>query len=136
MPGRDFVRAKRDIRATLVAIMEGCTTSRGLRIIEPSSRAIQTTEIHELMLTDDLDAGPGGVVDRVSFIGFIEVTLGGIVKVGDQASTNKRTIGVVVGFDLTHYPNHMNILLRGSELTDGMALGLAIGDEIVFDMPG
>lgn len=136
MAYRDFIRAKRDISAVFVAVMEGYTTSRGLNLIQSGSRAIRATEIHELMLTDDAGAGPSCTVDRISHVGFIEVTLGGVLKFGDQARVGERTIGVVAGFDLTHFPNHMNILLQGAELRDGLSLGLEPGDQIVFVMVG
>ena len=132
---KDFIKTKRELRGIFVAIMEGHATNRYLRLIKLRTRAISVAGIHELLLTDRAEIKPGGIVDRVSFIGFFEVTLGGVLKVGEEARVDGKLLGDVIGFDLTHYPNHMNILLKAPELVDGMTLGLAPGDEIVFDMP-
>lgn len=132
---KDLIKTKRELRGIFVAIMGGHATNRRLRLIQLRTRAISATGIHELLLTDGAEIKPGDIVDRVSFVGFFEVTLGGVLKVGEEARVNEKLLGEVIGFDLTHYPNHMNILLKGPKLVDGMMLGLAPGDEIVFDMP-
>lgn len=89
--------------------------SRGLKLIYPYSRAIRAGEIHELMLTDEQGACPGTAVDHVSVIGFFEAETGGVILVGDRISVGSKVLGHVAGFDLTHMPNHMNIVIKTKE---------------------
>jgi hypothetical protein len=37
-----------------------------------------------------------------------------------------------VGFDLTHFPNHMNLLIGARERKTGLELGLNLGDIVTF----
>ena len=114
--------------------MEGHSTGRGLHLISTRTRAIARGEIHELLLTDQVSACPGSIVDRVAFLGFIEVDVGGVLKVGEEATVDGRLVGELAGFDLTHYPNHMNVLLKADRLLDGRMLEFSVGDEIGFDV--
>lgn len=96
------------------------------------SRAVRVGEIHELALTDDPRASPGMRIDQVAYIGFVELTQGGVILVGDRVRLGKRVLGVVVGFDYTHFPNHMNILVCDRTRQTGHGLGVALGDLAVF----
>ena len=57
---------KRIIKGEIVALLNITFQDRGLRLIEPKSRALRRHEIHELMITDEIGSGPGSIVDRVS----------------------------------------------------------------------
>jgi uncharacterized protein YuzE len=98
------------------------------------SRAVPKGEIHELVATDDPQAKPGKVVDRVAYIGFFEVEEGGIILVNDRVTVEGQEIGQVVGFDFTHAPNHLNILIRAATPMTGPELGLKLGGRVVFSM--
>jgi hypothetical protein len=102
---------------------------RGLNLIDPRSRALTRDEIHELMITDEPEAGPGGRADRVSVIAFFEITRGGLAVVGDEVSITGMTLGELAGYDLTHMPNHMNVVVKRKSLE---APEINIGDEIVI----
>ena len=60
---------------------------------------------------------------------FFEVKIGGIVVVGDKVSVGDRVIGEVAGFDVTHMPNHMNIVVKAKERTK---LGVKLGEKVVI----
>jgi hypothetical protein len=85
------------------------------------------------LLTDEPDAAPGLKVDRIPSIGFIEFSAGGVLVEGDKLVINGKTIGKIAGFDETHVPNHMNIVLKGQERITGLAWGIKGGDEVIFE---
>lgn len=124
--------AKSDVVGTLVCILDARSEERGMELIIHPSRALRRGEIHELAITDDPEAGPERTVDRVAYLAFFSVEEGGIVLVGDKVKVGKQEIGTVAGFDLTHFPNHMNILVRSTERKTGPELGLSLGDSITF----
>ena len=82
------------------------------------------------MITDEGDAGPGGGADRVSAIAFFEVSEGGLAVVGDKVSIGGRPLGRVAGYDMTHMPNHMNVLVKTETLDAGP---IEVGDAIEFN---
>ncbi len=112
----------------VVALLQIRFERRGLRLIEAMSRALLQGEIHELMITDE-EPTLGGTVDRVSAIAFFEVKRGGVIVVGDEVTLGGRPLGTLGGFDLTHMPNHMNILVRSGSLEPP---SLRLGDPVVF----
>ncbi len=124
--------AKSDVVGKLVCILDARSEERGMELIIHPSRALCQGEIHELAVTDDPEAGPEYTVDRVAYLAFFDVEQGGIVLVGDKVRVGERVIGQVVGFDLTHFPNHMNILVLGSESKTGPELGLSLEDSVTF----
>jgi uncharacterized protein YuzE len=124
--------AKSDVEGRLVCILDARSEERGMVLVIHPSRALCRNEIHELAVTDDPEAAPDGVVDRVAYLAFFSVDEGGIVLVGDRVEVDGKEVGEVAGFDLTHAPNHLNILLRAQNRKTGPQLGLCLGDSIVF----
>jgi hypothetical protein len=124
--------AKSDVEGRLVCILDARSDQRGMELILHPSRALCRGEVHELALTDDPDAAPQRTVDRVAYLAFFTVEEEGVVLVGDKVEVGGKEIGEVVGFDLTHAPNHMNVLLRARERETGSQLGLRLRDTIVF----
>jgi hypothetical protein len=118
IPGvtRDIYGRRRPIEGVVVALLHATFERRGLNLIESMSRALKRGEIHELMITDE-EVSPGSRVDRVSAIAFFEVETGGLAVYGDEVKIGRYTIGHIAGFDLTHMPNHMNIVVRARSLT-------------------
>jgi hypothetical protein len=45
-------------------------------------------------------------------LGFAEISTGGIIVVGDIMRLGSKKIGIVCGFDETHAPNHINVVIR------------------------
>lgn len=126
---RNIFTKKRAIIGELVCLVDLTLESRGLKLIFPYSRAVLANEIHELILTDERDAGPGKTVNRVSVIGFFEVKTGGIMVVGDKVSVGNRVIGEIAGFDVTHMPNHMNIVVKARERAK---LEVRLGEKVII----
>jgi hypothetical protein len=123
---------RRPVIGDVVALLHVTFEERGLKLIQSKSRAFVKDEIHELMITDEEGAAPGGGTDRVSAVAFFEVKGGGLIVVGDRLTLNDGFLGVVAGYDMTHMPNHMNVLLKTESLE---APALNVGDKLVFKKP-
>lgn len=124
-----YVR-KADVTGRLVVLLRGKYRERGLSLIKPISRALNAGEVHELIITDQ-DAQPGDTVNPIAYLGFFVVENPGVIVKGDELCAGGRVIGVLAGYDETHMPNHLNIVVHG-ERRDGEERGLALGDLIVF----
>lgn len=122
----------RAVEGVLVTVLDAKLDSRQLDLIAPISRALKQGEIHELIITPEAGAAPGGRVARVAYLGFFEVTQGGMAVVGVEVRIGGRPLGVLAGFDETHYPNHLNIVLKGGPYATGLDLGLALHDPVTF----
>jgi hypothetical protein len=120
---------RREVIGEIVAILHVSFTDRGLKLIDTKSRALVKNEIHELMITDEDTAKPGGLANRVNAIAFFEVKKGGLIVLTDEVSISGATLGNVVGYDLTHMPNHMNILVKVPKLHEPQ---MKVGNEISF----
>lgn len=124
--------AKRELRGRLAVVLKGKLEKRGLNLIAPISRAVQKNEIHELIVTDEAGAGPGSRVDRIAYLGFVEIITGGVLVAGDELLYESKVLGRIAGFDETHLPNHLNIVIASGDRIDGVELGLPLEAEIVF----
>lgn len=123
------------VRATkgqLVTIINRSYDKRGLSLIPQPTRVLCQNEIHELITTDEVDAGPNKTVDRISTIGFIEIIQGGCVAVGEPVFINGKEIGKIAGFDETHFPNHYNIVVISPERFTGTEVNLNINDDVII----
>lgn len=128
----DLYGDRRPVEATIVAILHVSFKDRGLKLIDTKSRAVLQHEIHELMITDEKAATPGGGADRVAAVAFFEVTRGGIIVTGDDVTVSGGKIGELVGYDMNHMPNHMGILIRAPTVDEPP---LAVGEKLVFHRP-
>ncbi len=129
-----LVHSKRPVRSALVVVLDTHREDRGLHLEDLNSRALLQGEIHELIVTDEAGAGPGTRVDRIAYLGFVEVKQGGVLHVGDRIQADGADIGALAGFDLTHFPNHLNIVVRATEARSGAEMGLGLGAEVTFTM--
>ena len=120
---------RRPVTGEVVALLHITFEERGLKLIASRSRGLRGGEIHELMITDEEDAAPGGGADHVSAIAFFEVEQGGLAVVGDEVTVGGAVLGLVAGYDETHMPNHMNVLVKRGSLD---ILPLKVGDRIRF----
>ena len=123
---------KKNVVCRFVATSGTILDKRGYRLIAPRTRAVLTNEIHELILTDEMEAGPEKTVDHVVVLGFVEVKTGGMIVVGDFVSVKNQTLGEIAGFDLTHMPNHMNIIMKAPEFKWPT---LNLDDEVMMSSP-
>lgn len=133
---RNPFAARRSVQGELVALLSERLENRGLELMLPISRVLCRGEIHELIVTSEGEAGPGKRVDRIGYLGFFEVLEGGVIVVGDEVQIGGKGVGAVAGFDATHLPNHINIVLKNRERATGIELGLKVGDKICFRRSG
>jgi hypothetical protein len=127
---------KRIITSQVVAVLRGKIDNRELRLIKEKSRALIKGEIHELILTDEMNARPGDTVNNIAYVSFVEINAGGVLLSGDELVCERGVIGKVIGFDETHMPNHLNIVLSDKKMKDGTELGLSVDDQMNFRMNG
>jgi hypothetical protein len=66
----------------------------------------------ELITTTQKECKPGDRVDRVTYIGFAEIQAGGVLRIDDQVVVKGEPRWTVVGFDETHHPNHLNVIMK------------------------
>ncbi|MPZ65439.1 MAG: hypothetical protein GEU83_07935 [Pseudonocardiaceae bacterium] len=120
------------VHATLVKLLFHQRTDRGMTLIAEQSRCVRAGEIHELLTTDQDGLAAGSRLDRVGFLGFVEVCNAGVLDVGDTVTCGDVRLGVVAGFDACHFPNHYNIVLRAERLVTAGDLALPVGRRIEF----
>ncbi len=127
---------KSAVEGELVVVLQGRMEDRGLALITPISRCLRRHDVHELIFTDEAGAGPGKKVDRIAYLGFFAVERGGVIVSGDEVSVAGRAVGVLAGFDETHMPNHLNIVIRTDRLLTGVELAAPLGAAVSFRLPG
>jgi hypothetical protein len=124
--------ANRPVMASAVTVLDSTHEARGLKLISTYSRALRKNTIHELIATDEAGKKPGDTVDRISYLAFFEVDRGGCVLVGETLFVGKRPVGEILGFDETHEPNHINIIVGVKERRTGRQLKIKVGSKIRF----
>ena len=124
--------AKSDIQGSLVVVLQGKYEDRGLDLIKPVSRCVKKYEIHELIASDEEGIGPGKKVNKIAYIGFVEILQGGVIIAGDGVYLKGERIGFIAGFDETHMPNHLNIVISCDKRLTGVDLECRTGDGIIF----
>jgi hypothetical protein len=124
--------AKSDIQGRLVAILDGRLENRGLELITQISRCVRRNDVHELIASDEPGLGAGSKVEKVAYLGFLEINRAGVLIIGDEVFWAGRALGVIAGFDETHAPNHLNIVVSTRERLSGADLKLNLGDSITF----
>jgi len=127
---------KKVVRARVLAVLKGSIEGRGIELIYPASRAVRKGEIFEMICTPDQDAGPGKRIDSVTYLGFLEVEESGVLLVEDIVKVSGKPIGIIIGFDETHYPNHQNVVLKPFKGVDIKKIELQVDSVIEFMMPG
>ena len=123
---------KRNVEGVLVKILTHRRDDRGMRLEPFASRCVRAGEVHELLTTDHRDTAAGARIDRVGFLGFIEISNAGVIDRGDQVWAGHEVIGTVLGFDACHFPNHYNLVIATDAPRTGPELGLKPEDTIEF----
>lgn len=126
-------KAKPPLVGRINTVLHTRAEKRGLELCPFPSRAVLKNEIHELILTAEETAAPGKTVNKIAYLAFFEVLESGMLWVGDRLEINGEFAGYLAGYDFAHMPNHMNIVVQGSEpLATGFETGLKPGDEVRF----
>ena len=130
----ECARTKFTQTGRLIKLLRHTSTERGMRLIEAKSRCVRSGEVHELVSTDQPKLEVGDRVDRVGFIGFMEASCAGVIECGDAFFIDEQRVGVVVGFDECHHPNHYNILIGTERLLTATDIPPAIlGAKVHFE---
>ena len=129
---RDHYYQKTELAGRLFAILDWQVTDRDLILIPHLSRAVRRGEVLELILTDEKDAQPGDTINRVAYLGFIEMGETGLLVSGDRVKIGDEEIGYLIGFDETHMPNHLNVVLRVDEPKTGREMDLKLDMLCIF----
>lgn len=124
--------ANRAVEGRVVTVLDATHEARGLNLIPTYSRALQKNSIHELIATDETEKKPGDTVEHIAYLAFFEIGRGGCVIVGETLWLGQKAVGTVVGFDETHEPNHINIIVAVHRRQTGRQLNFSVGKKIRF----
>ncbi len=124
--------ANRPVEGEVVTVLDSTHESRGLKLISTYSRALQKNSIHELIATDETGGKPGGAANRIAYLAFFEVSRGGCIIVGETLFVDDQPVGEVIGYDETHEPNHLNIVIGVKQRQTGPQLKISLGSKIKF----
>lgn len=122
--------AKKPVLAKVTVVLDGIYENRGLSLIKPPSRALKRGEIHELILTDE-QCSPGDTVNKIAYLAFVEIAQGSVIVQGDAVMIGRQEVGTIAGYDETHMPNHLNIVLKGKRVT-GRELAIDVDTTVVI----
>jgi hypothetical protein len=125
---------KRQVEGVLVKLLHHKRTDRGMTLAPYETRCVLLGDIHELVTTDQSEATCGDQIDRVGFLGFIEITRPGVIEIGDRVVHVGGTLGYVLGFDEGHFPNHYNILVASDDILVADDVNLAVEETIMFKL--
>ena len=124
--------ANRPVKGGVVTVLNSAHELRGLKLISTYSRALPKNSIHELIATDEAGKKPGDRANRIAYLAFFEVGRGGCIIVGETLFVDGKTIGQIIGFDETHEPNHLNIIIGVKQRRTGPQLKIKVGSKIKF----
>ena len=124
--------ANRPVKGEAITVLDSTHEARGLKLIPTYSRALPKNSIHELIATDECDKKPGDTANKIAYLAFFEVTRGGCIIVGETLFVDGKAIGEIVGFDETHEPNHINIIIGVTSRRTGPQLKISVGSKIKF----
>lgn len=124
--------AKRELTANVVLVYRHRRAGRGMELSPFNTRCVRRGEIHEIVLTagDRADGDP--VVADVAYLGFAEFQHGGVLVVGDEVTWRGQILGNLLGFDMSHTPNHLNVIVATPAPASGEDMGVAVEDPLRF----
>ena len=115
------------IESRFVAVMHTAQADRGMVASEFHTRCVQRSEVHELICMRQDESGLVDLNDAW-YLGFIEFSSGCVLAKGMRFEYNGKKLGTLVAFDMTHTPNHLNILLATPRPRTGREQGIQAGD--------
>lgn len=119
----------RPVTGPVVAILGNLLPDRSLELIPQPIRAICQGQIHQLIVTRE-EVGPASTVKSFTYLGFFEVRQGGVAVVGDDVRVHGWVVGELAGFDTSHLPDHLNLVVK-SKLPPGQVVWrFHLGDEV------
>jgi hypothetical protein len=104
----------RDIVGEIVTVSGLFKLQRNLELIYPKTRSIVKNSIVELSITNEKDVKEAGTVNRLLYLGFFEVLIGGQAIVDELVFIKDLLIGKIAGFSDVHEPNHLNLIVESN----------------------
>jgi hypothetical protein len=123
---------KDNIAGRIVKLLKHKRLDRGMILMEEQSRCVQKNQVHELVTTDQQNLSANSRIDRVGFLGFVEINNNGVIERGDNFYIGSCFIGTVAGFDSCHAPNHYNIIIEVPKLITATDISLQVGQYATF----
>lgn len=123
-----------ELAGRLVCVMHHIRRDRGLTCASWRTRAVRAGEVHEFLVCRNEDVKRGGPLQDAWYIGFAALEAC-VLAVGDSVWFHGSLIGEIAGFDDTHLPNHMNVVLSSDSPRTGRELGALVGDALVIRPP-
>ncbi|GAB3659313.1 DUF6917 domain-containing protein [Ramlibacter alkalitolerans] len=133
-PRAVFAR-KATVRARLVVVLDGRLPKRGLELIPQETRGVRVGEVHELIGSTQPGIGANSIVDPIAYLGFMEILSAGVICAGDEMRVDGKLVGHLAGYDHTHMPNHMNIVISIDADRSGVEHGFELDQEVTFTAP-
>ncbi len=118
-----YYGAKRVILGEVIA--EVNATGGKLQLSKAWSRSIKVGDIHEIMLTPSIH-NPGETLPEFTAITFFEAIQGGHSVIGDKLYFNGEQVATLIGYEMNHMPNHLNIVFTAT----GEYPEFKLGDQI------
>ncbi|WP_128428106.1 Gfo/Idh/MocA family protein [Streptomyces cyaneus] len=123
--------SKLPVRTSVVRLLFHETVRRGMLLAHAGSACIRAGDIHELVVTrEDTDVA-GARIDHVAYLGFIEFLDPAMLTRGDTFWIGDRKLGVFAGYDESHLPNHLNLILSADRLVTAEDIDLRPQDVII-----
>ncbi len=127
--------SKSSIKFRIKAVMKNKRIDRKLKLSEYVTRCINKNQLHEFLIANDWNNDKNKLLNDISYIGFMECIECGVIEIGDNFSDDNGTIvGTIIGFDYTHMPNHMNIVLKSVSTETGKERNYKVNQE--FEIKG
>jgi hypothetical protein len=120
-----------EIESRFVAILGHQSPDRGMVASPYHTRCIQAGEIHELVYVAESHDGLIDLNDAW-YLGFIEFRQGGVLAKGMTIEIDGQAKGQLIGFDDTHFPNHLNLLISAQNPQTGQEMNLKLNDSCYF----
>ncbi|MDK2835389.1 MAG: hypothetical protein PWP21_166 [Thermosediminibacterales bacterium] len=122
---------KKPVKGEIIVVLDGYLDNRQLKLITPISRCVKKNEVHELIITEE-NVKPGDTVDKIAYLGFFECENSGVIVSGDKVLINNKYFGEIAGFDETHMPNHLNIVIKNKTRISGAESCIDIQNTILI----
>lgn len=131
---RELSILKTPLAACPVGILTNVARKRDLRLINPASRVVRAQDVLELTCTTE-HVELGELVRDVAYLAFIVFPESGVLARGDLVRAGEIDLGVVLGFNEVHAPNHINIIVRTQALVPGRDRGWGVKTALSFRRP-
>lgn len=121
---------KMDLIGKLITVHGTIRENRKIEPMIQRTRVVNKGEAHELLIGKNYKKGE--MIEDTAYIGFVEFLETGLLKQGDKLYIRWQEVGRIIGFDDTHMPNHLNIIIGSPEFKPGIEWGFSPGFTAFF----